>query len=192
MKFLLSCLLSLLLSTVVLSQSPSSQQCSQWVANEAIYQGHFSPACKVLTSACIQRITTCPGVVQLWSDHVCVAAATCQGTEKTIGIGSCLNSEIASLGHEGLFSITIDVWNQQVAPYCSTAPGRCPVSRQNFIDFIYRTLDVTLGSGVWPDAQTEVIDLWWDALVQWGGASATPDRVDYGVFNDWLRNSHSQ
>uniref|UniRef100_A0A0W0F1B8 Uncharacterized protein n=1 Tax=Moniliophthora roreri TaxID=221103 RepID=A0A0W0F1B8_MONRR len=161
-----------------------SPECQALFDSQAFYHDHYSAACNVLTSECINRIYN--GLVDLWNDRVCLAAATCQGTEKTVGIGACISPEIAALGHEGLPTIKSDLFLTIVTD-CRTAPGRCVVTQQQYVDFFYGTLSL-LGSTVWSDLQSEVIGLWWASIRDWAG---TGDVVPYGNFDDWFHFSHS-
>ncbi|KAK7041868.1 hypothetical protein VNI00_008825 [Paramarasmius palmivorus] len=168
--------------------TPTPEQCDKWRANIGVSHDHFSLACKVLADACFAKIET--GFSQPWLTHLCVATATCQGTTKTVGIASCIDERIAQANSSsvGLDPVSQEVWSGHIETTCNTAPGRCPASRQQYIDFIYRTLD-ELDTDSWPDAQSEVIDIWWQSMVDFSGASE--DSITFGQFVDFIRNSDS-
>ncbi|KAK7038771.1 hypothetical protein VNI00_010656 [Paramarasmius palmivorus] len=158
--------------------------CGSYFKYLGFYRARYSAACALLASTCRARIEG--GLTDIWSDNTCVATATCQGTSPTVGMAGCLNNNIRVLGHEGQQSLNYNLYAQIVGD-CAWAPGGCPITQQNYIDFVYGTLS-SIGSTVWPDVQADVIDLWWAELKEW---TATGDSVPYLNFNDWLHYSHS-
>ncbi|KAK7022900.1 hypothetical protein VNI00_016887 [Paramarasmius palmivorus] len=176
-------------TTTVTTVSPSTtsipdQECVSIAKYQGVYHGRFSEPCALLASACRSKISG--GLADIWSDRTCVAAATCQGTYLTVGAAGCINPSIKSIGDDGQQSLNYNLYAEIVGE-CAWAPGGCPITQQNFIDFFYGTLS-SIDSTVWPDVQRDVIELWWGSIKGW---ALTGDTVPYLNFNDWLHWSHS-
>ncbi|KAJ8084711.1 hypothetical protein AAF712_006386 [Marasmius tenuissimus] len=181
--------LALTLTAYAVPVDTSPEQCEAYEARKSSYMGTFSEACNVLADACLDRVNNA-GVTDLWNDRACLAAATCQGTETTVGLAGCANRSIADLGHEGLPSVSPNNWVQWLATTCSTAPPRCEFDQQQFVDFFYGTLS-EVGSTTWPGDANEVVERYFNPIV---ATAPFPDsgRVPSSTFSSWLRNSHSQ
>ncbi|ESK87511.1 hypothetical protein Moror_2049 [Moniliophthora roreri MCA 2997] len=165
-------------ATEVTRADSPTVECIVFTKRMGSYKNHYSAACSFLAGACLDRVRD--GLTDLWNDRACLAAATCQGTETTVGLAGCANPEIAALGHEGLPHFS--QWVQFIVPDCNTIPDRCNMDQQHYIDFFYGTLS-QLGSTVWPiDVQSEVIDLYWKSILEW--TAIYPDVVKWSNFDD--------
>ncbi|KAK7037417.1 hypothetical protein VNI00_011167 [Paramarasmius palmivorus] len=146
-------------------------------------QGNKSTrSCFDIASACSAKIDG--GLTDLWSEKTGVAAATCQGTYLTVGHGMCKSETVDTLGHAGLPHLSYEIYAGIVGD-CAWQEGGCPITQQNYIDFVYGTLS-ELQTSVWPDVN-RVIE-WWGYIRAW---TATGETVPYTNFDDWLHYSHS-
>ncbi|KAF5344933.1 hypothetical protein D9758_011608 [Tetrapyrgos nigripes] len=128
----------------------------------------------------------------IWSFKTCVAAATCQGTSKLIDLVQCSIS-LNVPGNTGANvpeasqtnSLNYNIYAGIVGD-CAWQQGGCPITQQNYIDFVYGTLS-EINTDSWPDVNN-VINNWWTSIKDW---TATGETVPYLNFNDWLRFSDS-
>ncbi|KAJ7646438.1 hypothetical protein DFH06DRAFT_1050464 [Mycena polygramma] len=152
------------------------------VANEkyvGIHDGSlsYSPACASITYACLKENGT-----SIWSHAACVAAATCQGTESVVILNQCQNAKV-------LPASSIPNWSAAIYGTIvgDCAASGCPITQQNYIDFIYSQMSAANVS-TWPSSVNDVISQWWDPITAW---TATGDSIPYSNFNDWLHWSNS-
>ncbi len=69
---------------------------------------------------------------------------------------------------------------------CAWQAGGCPVTQQNFIDFVYGTLSA-LGKGNWPSSVNVLLESWNQEL----GWTLTCDTIPYTNLNDFLHYYHA-
>ncbi|KAF5373025.1 hypothetical protein D9758_001543 [Tetrapyrgos nigripes] len=130
---------------------------------------------------CVEPVDDCLNTLKstqssnIWDIKHCVSAAFCDGTANLVTLAGCQNRAIQDNGS---------------APSLNFADGgSCPMTRQNFIDFVYGSFsDIGIEDSAYPDVSL-VINNWWASLTQW---TATSETVPYINLNDWLHFSHSQ
>ncbi|KAF5355574.1 hypothetical protein D9758_006369 [Tetrapyrgos nigripes] len=150
---------------------------------EGIYHNVFDTACVNLIETCRNDLTTANST-DVWSFKRCVAAATCQGTHWLIETLECETGD--SIPLTGQNSLDYNIYAGIVGD-CAWQEGGCPMTQQNYIDFIFGTLS-EINTNTWPDVNN-VINNWWSSIKTW---TATGETVPYLNFNDWLRFSNSQ
>ncbi|KAF9014818.1 hypothetical protein BDZ89DRAFT_1118424 [Hymenopellis radicata] len=140
------------------------------------FHGQISEACGVLQSACLATLT--PDFLDIWSVPACVAAVTCRGTTEVLTLAQCAHPELepANAPH-----LNYNIYAGMVGA-CAWDDGGCPVTFQNYVDFMYGTLS-ELGSDKWPESVDYVREYWWNLIVEW---TATGDELPYMNFDDWL------
>ncbi|KAJ7349793.1 hypothetical protein DFH08DRAFT_863114 [Mycena albidolilacea] len=137
----------------------------------------YSPACASITEACLKENGT-----SIWSHQSCVAAATCQGTLSVITLNQCQNPNVLVAG--SIPNLSAAIYGNIVG---SCASSGCPITQQNFIDFIYGAMS-SAGVTQWPSSVDDVLTEWWKPILAW---TATGDSIPYTNFNDWLHWSNS-
>ncbi|KAJ6462606.1 hypothetical protein C8R45DRAFT_841689 [Mycena sanguinolenta] len=135
----------------------------------------YSPACADVTFACLAQNGT-----SIWSHQPCVAAATCQGS--VITLNQCQNPNVLAAGD--IPNLAFTIYTNIVG---SCAPDGCPITQQNYIDFIYGAMSAA-NVTEWPSSVNDVISQWWQPILDW---TATGDTIPYTNFNDWLHWSNS-
>ncbi|KAJ4483844.1 hypothetical protein J3R30DRAFT_3451887 [Lentinula aciculospora] len=154
-----------------------------------VYHGTQDQSCVNLVENC--RFTVADNnITDIWGVKSCVAAATCQGVTPLIEMVQCTQNETGS-------NVTVPDASQtesldyniyaSIVGDCAWQEGGCPITQQNYIDFVYGTLS-DIATSTWPDVNN-VITNWWDYITQW---TATGETVPYLNFNDWLHYSNSQ
>ncbi|KAF8172245.1 hypothetical protein K438DRAFT_1612148, partial [Mycena galopus ATCC 62051] len=118
----------------------------------------------------------------IWSHQQCVAAATCDGTYGVITINQCQNPNVLAAGD--IPNLAFTIWTNIVG---SCADDGCPMTQQNYIDFIYGAMSAA-NVTEWPSSVDDVITNWWQPMLAW---TATGDSIPYSNFNDWLHWSNS-
>ncbi|EEB97441.1 hypothetical protein MPER_03240 [Moniliophthora perniciosa FA553] len=162
---------------------PTDVLCTSYLQHKGIYRNHGSSVCASLIDHCIESARTRQDI---WSINTCVAGATCQGTVVTTGLAKCFNPALGNVNPSDFQSLDYNLYASIVGG-CAWQPGGCPITQQNYIDFFYGTLS-SINSNIWPDLQSEVINLWWGSIKEW---TNTGDTVPYVNFNDWLHYSNS-
>ncbi|KAJ7181153.1 hypothetical protein C8R46DRAFT_1319881 [Mycena filopes] len=137
---------------------------------------NFSPACADVTNACLKEDGT-----SIWSHAACVAAATCQGTANVIFLNQCQNPNVLEAG--AIPNLSAAIYGAIVGSCAATG---CPITQQNYTDFIYGSM-AAANVTQWPNVN-DVILQWWTPIVQW---AATGSSIPYANFNDWLHFSRS-
>ncbi|KAJ7734350.1 hypothetical protein DFH07DRAFT_928493 [Mycena maculata] len=148
------------------------------------------PAClDTVELSCLNLAANCINTVDsdtmndLWGISSCVAAATCYGVGNLITSVECQTG--FSITDAGQASLDYDnIYAGIVGSSCAFAPGGCPITQQNYIDFYYGTL-TAIDTANYPSSSAVVI-VWWDAITAW---AATGSTVPYLNFNDWLHFS---
>ncbi|KAL1750884.1 hypothetical protein FB107DRAFT_251848 [Schizophyllum commune] len=139
------------------------------------YQGHLMDACRNDENAV-------GGTGNLWGTKACVALAV---SDTRIGPENLQN--YVSCGHQNLTCI----WEEPHLDYnlyasivgdCAWQPNGCPITQQNYIDFIYGTLS-GIGSSDWPSSVDTLLTVGWRALLDW---TKTGDTIPYTNFDDFL------
>ncbi|KAJ7743510.1 hypothetical protein DFH07DRAFT_749919 [Mycena maculata] len=137
----------------------------------------YSPGCADVTYDCLRQNGT-----SIWSHQACVAAATCQGTTGVITLNQCQNPNV--LEATDIPNLAFTIYTNIVG---SCAPDGCPITQQNYIDFIYGAMSAA-NVTEWPTSSEDVITGWWQPILDW---TATGDTIPYTNFNDWLHYSNS-
>ncbi|KAF7319208.1 hypothetical protein HMN09_00257600 [Mycena chlorophos] len=120
----------------------------------------------------------------IWSHAQCVAAAMCQGTYGVITLNQCQNPNV--LPATQIPNLSGTIWANIVG---SCNDDGCPMTQQNFIDFVYGAMSAANVTGdQWPGSVNDVIADWWTPLMTW---TATGDTIPYSNFDDWLHYSNS-
>ncbi|KAF7351721.1 hypothetical protein MSAN_01605300 [Mycena sanguinolenta] len=103
--------------------------CEQYEKYVGVYDNKYSysPGCADVTFACLAQNGT-----SIWSHQPCVAAATCQGTTGVITLNQCQNPNVLTAGD--IPNLAFTIYTNIVG---SCAPDGCPITQQNYIDFIY-------------------------------------------------------
>ncbi|KAJ3712779.1 hypothetical protein DFJ43DRAFT_1127971 [Lentinula guzmanii] len=154
-----------------------------------VYHGTSDQSCVNLVENC--RFTVADNnITDIWGVQSCVAAATCQGVTPLVEMVQCTQSEVGSdvsvPDAQETESLDYNIYATIVGD-CAWQEGGCPITQQNYIDFVYGTLS-DIATDTWPDVNN-VIANWWDYITAW---TATGDTVPYLNFNDWLHYSNSQ
>ncbi|KAK7018336.1 hypothetical protein R3P38DRAFT_2982272 [Favolaschia claudopus] len=136
----------------------------------------YSPACASVTNSCLKENGT-----SIWSHHQCVAAAACQGTTSVITLNQCQNPNVHTSG--SIPNLSGSIYANIVG---SCASSGCPITQQNFIDFVYGAMS-TANVTQWPSSVDDVL-AWWKPILDW---TKTGDTIPYTNFNDWLHWSNS-
>ncbi|KAF7297376.1 hypothetical protein MIND_00971100 [Mycena indigotica] len=157
------------------SRAPEAIQCIQLNHAIGVLAGKFSPACANITKTCLSERGT-----SIWSHESCVAAAACQGTKSIIGLNQCQNPEVKDAA--SIPNLSFAVYTSIVG---SCAPSGCPMTKQNFIDFLYGQMSAA-GVTEWPKTVEEVTDSFLKPILNW---AKTGDTIPYTNFNDWLHFS---
>ncbi|KAJ7116287.1 hypothetical protein C8R43DRAFT_1137962 [Mycena crocata] len=158
--------------------TPIDTDCIGYVKYMGAYDGttNFGPGCRDVTYNCLSENGT-----SIWSHKACVAAATCQGVKGVVILNQCQNHNVA---------VTHSIPNMSSAIYGgivgSCAASGCPITQQNYIDFIYSAMS-DAGVTDWPDVNY-VLEHYWKPILAW---TATGNSVPYANFNDWLHWSNS-
>ncbi|EIM82380.1 uncharacterized protein STEHIDRAFT_160929 [Stereum hirsutum FP-91666 SS1] len=162
---------------VVKRDSNPSQNCVEGEKYVGIYgiNGVYSQACAVLAGNCFSAAEA--GTTALWSVKSCVAAQTCD--PKTAFVAQCRNTAVANA--TDIPHLDYNIYAGIVGD-CAWAEGGCPITQQNYIDFIYGALS-DIGSTTWPSSAQDVITYWWTPMLDW---TATGTTIPYTNFDDWL------
>ncbi|KIK55169.1 hypothetical protein GYMLUDRAFT_176169, partial [Collybiopsis luxurians FD-317 M1] len=123
----------------------------------------------------------------VWSVKSCVAAATCQGVTPLIEMIQCTTGAESVPDAPETQSLDYNIYAGIVGD-CAWQEGGCPITQQNYLDFVYGTL-TEINTSAWPENADYVITNWWNYIKQW---TLTGDTVPYLNFNDWLHYSNSQ
>ncbi|KAJ6474838.1 hypothetical protein C8R45DRAFT_1054753 [Mycena sanguinolenta] len=157
--------------------STTSHHCSPCLESRA-HSNYSFPCCVILlTYACLKENGT-----SIWSHHSCVAAATCQGTTGVITLNQCQNPNVLAAGD--IPNLAFTIYTNIVG---SCAPDGCPITQQNYIDFIYGAMSAA-NTTEWPSSVEDVITHLWQPILDWTATGAT---IPYTNFNDWLHWSNS-
>ncbi|KAK7460640.1 hypothetical protein VKT23_009357 [Stygiomarasmius scandens] len=182
-SFGLATAFALLVSSVAAKKgsTPSQSVCDAANQQKGTFNGRVNdPACSLLIDDCMDELANTSNI---WSVPSCVAGATCGGTQNVIQLAKCTNSHINSVAPSELTSLDYELYAEIVGE-CAWQSGGCPITRQNYIDFFYHSLD-DICSDVWPASVQDVVDNW-SAISQW---AATGENVPYLNFNDYLHYS---
>ncbi|KAL1748027.1 hypothetical protein HDZ31DRAFT_71883 [Schizophyllum fasciatum] len=137
-----------------------------------------------LMDACLADDAAVAGS-NLWGNKACFAAAASfkQIGPKTVrGLAACKNMNETVLAQQP--SLYYNLYAGIVGD-CAFAEGGCPVTQQNYVDFIYSTLS-DIGSADFPSNVDTLISTGWQPILDW---VKTNDSLPYGNFNDWLHFS---
>ncbi|KAL1714733.1 hypothetical protein EV715DRAFT_257097 [Schizophyllum commune] len=137
-----------------------------------------------LMDACLADDAAVTGS-NLWGNKACVAAAVSFKNiwpETVRGLAACKNSDEIALDQQP--SLDYNIYASIVGD-CAWAEGGCPVTQQNFIDFIYSTLS-EIGSGDFPSSVDTLLSNGWQPILKWANSG---DSLPYGNFNDFLHYS---
>ncbi|KAJ7054659.1 hypothetical protein C8F01DRAFT_1259496 [Mycena amicta] len=161
------------------ARAPETIQCIQLNHAIGVLDGttSFSPACANITNACLKENAT-----SLWSHESCVGAAACQGTKSVIALNQCQNPAVKDAA--SIPNLSFSVFTSIVG---SCAPSGCPMTKQNFIDFVYGQMSAASVTE-WPKTVDEVTNTFLAPILNW---TATGDTIPYTNFNDWLHFSNS-
>jgi len=163
-------------------QDSPTVECIEAVHGEGIYQESYSPACVNLISNCLKELNT---TSYIWHKTSCVAAATCDGITNLISLAqNCDKEDVADAPDTPTLSYNIYA---NIVGECAWQEGGCPITQQNYIDFVYGALSA-VNSTEWPSDVSQVISLWWDPILSWAD---TGDTLPYTNFDDWLHYSNS-
>ncbi|KAI0765450.1 hypothetical protein C8Q74DRAFT_1371246 [Fomes fomentarius] len=156
---------------------------------KALAYGYAEQYLYDLAFACVDN-TQVTSSANLWADKNCVAAALASNIDKAIipdtlvGAASCKNPDgIKSAQSQP--SLDYNIYAEIVGD-CAWQEGGCPVTQQNFIDFVYSTL-TALGKGNWPSSVDVVLESWNQELA-W---TLTGDTIPYTNLNDFLHYYHA-
>ncbi|KAJ7579006.1 hypothetical protein C8J56DRAFT_334602 [Mycena floridula] len=189
MKFIAIALLASMASAAVVpstlrAREDWSVECLEAEKHVGFYGfgGGFSLACEGLASNCLTEVQN---TSDIWGLRSCVAAATCSGAGMIHFLANCTSTEIAH-NLADTPSLSYNLYAEIVGD-CAWAPGGCPLSFQNFVNFVYGSLSA-INSEFWPDSVDQVKTDWWTPITTW---TAKPSTIPYLNFNDWLHFSSS-
>ncbi|TFL04317.1 hypothetical protein BDV98DRAFT_313234 [Pterulicium gracile] len=134
----------------------------------------WSPACSVISRDCNKKLKD---TVFVWSKTSCVAAATCESPESVVQFARCPGGNQAIPELSAVSPLSTNIYRNIVGP---CADQGCPITQQNYVDFIYSSLSA-VNSTQWP----ELIDVesWWRSMKEW---TNTGETIPYANFNDLL------
>ncbi|KIY70706.1 hypothetical protein CYLTODRAFT_391655 [Cylindrobasidium torrendii FP15055 ss-10] len=114
-----------------------------------------------------------------WGSNSCVAAATCWGAGSLRDYLQCQDSTF-----DPSSAPTLDYTNvyAPIVGDCAWQEGGCPITFQNYVDFIYRTTS-DLGSSGYPSSTETLRNYYWSYVINWTTSGET---VPYTNFNDFL------
>lgn len=138
-----------------------------------------------LVDSCLATDAAVNGTGNLWGTKTCVAGAISYNwiwPETVLGLASCPNEQIACMAD--MPSLDYNVYASIVGD-CAWQEGGCPITQQNFVDFIYGTLS-DIGSGDWPSSTDTLLSEGWQPLLAWANSGET---IPYTRFNDFLHSS---
>ncbi|KAL1736176.1 hypothetical protein EV714DRAFT_279541 [Schizophyllum commune] len=145
------------------------------------YQGNLMDACRYNDGAVGGIIG---GTGNLWGYKACVAVAisdTKIGPFTVQGLASCENKNLTCEWEEPNLDFNLYA---SIVGECAWDNG-CPITQQNYIDFIYGTLS-EIGSSDWPSSVDTLLENGWRALLDW---AKTGDTIPYQNLNDYLHYS---
>ncbi|KAJ7573433.1 hypothetical protein C8J56DRAFT_982688 [Mycena floridula] len=142
----------------------------------------FSSACAGLANACLTAAKT---TSDLWGSNVCVAAAGCSGAGAIHFLANCTTTD-TPFTLAAVPSLDYNIYASIVGE-CAWEEGGCPMTSQNFVDFIYGSL-TAINSEFWPNSAADVISDWFNPILSW---TAEAETIPYLNFNDWLHFSSS-
>nr|GAT57313.1 predicted protein [Mycena chlorophos] len=118
--------------------------CQGYDKSEGTYDNggiHYYAGCAMVTQSCIALNGT-----SIWSHAQCVAAAMCQGTYGVITLNQCQNPNV--LPATQIPNLSGTIWANIVG---SCNDDGCPMTQQNFIDFVYGAMSAANVTGdQWP------------------------------------------
>ncbi|PBK62656.1 hypothetical protein ARMSODRAFT_599691 [Armillaria solidipes] len=158
-----------------------SPECVQYIKYIGIYHNIYDPSCGQLVLSCLANVN---GTGDLWSTNSCVVAATCQGTYPLVKLAQCYGANISDASD--LPHLNYNIYASIVGD-CAWQEGGCPITFQNYIDWLYGAL-TAIGSTVWPSDVEFVRTNWWNYILDW---TLTGDTLPYTNFDDWLHYSNA-
>ncbi|KAL1712910.1 hypothetical protein EV715DRAFT_259034 [Schizophyllum commune] len=175
------------LSAAVVLAAPAEQDCNN-VDN--CYGGihgwggyvPVAPYQANLYTACRNDDVALGGTGNLWGSKPCVALATSSlkiGPENLQNVLSCDNQNLTCIWQEPHLDYNIYAG---IVGDCAWQPNGCPITQQNYIDFIYGTLS-EIGSGDWPSSVDTLLSEGWQPLLDW---AKTGETIPYTNFDDFL------
>ncbi|KAJ7579007.1 hypothetical protein C8J56DRAFT_334619 [Mycena floridula] len=190
MKFFVLAVLASVASAVVVpstlqARDDLSVECLETEKHIGFYDfgSAFSSACAGLVSNCLAEVKN---TSDIWGQRSCVAAAACSGAGMVHFLANCTSTEIAH-NLADTPSLSYNLYAEMVGD-CAWAPGGCPLSFQNFVDFVYGSLSA-INSEFWPNSVADVKTDWWTPITTW---TAKPSTIPYLNFNDWLHFSSAK
>nr|GAT57310.1 predicted protein [Mycena chlorophos] len=139
--------------------------------------GAYYPGCADITHSCLALNGT-----SIWSHSQCVAAAMCQGTTSVVYLNQCQNPNVKEA--DAIPNLSGTIWASIVG---SCVDDGCPMTQQNFIDFVYGAMSAA-NTTQWPTSSANVVTDWWDPILSW---TATGTTIPYSNLDDWLHYSSS-
>ncbi|KAF5387381.1 hypothetical protein D9757_005729 [Collybiopsis confluens] len=168
----------------LVSRVPDPVSCIEYEKYLGTYHLSYEPSCINLVESCKDTIIS-NNATDIWGIKSCVAAATCQGVVPLISIIQCEATNVTVPDPAQLNNLNYNIY-AGIVGQCAWQEGGCPITQQNYIDFVYGALS-DVGTSSWPDVNS-VIDNWWQYITKW---TATGETVPYTNFNDWLHYSNS-
>ncbi|KAH8827292.1 hypothetical protein DL96DRAFT_1242709 [Flagelloscypha sp. PMI_526] len=110
----------------------------------------------------------------------CVAAYTSQSVNEVALSLGCQHPDTNYNG-TALPHLDFNIYAQIVGDCAWDQPQACPITQQNFIDFIYNQIQQTQGKD-WPSSADVVIG-WYKYITDW---TKTGDTIPYTNFDDFL------
>ncbi|KAH8813720.1 hypothetical protein DL96DRAFT_1625219 [Flagelloscypha sp. PMI_526] len=114
----------------------------------------------------------------------CVAAYTSQSGNE-VGLSLACQHPDTNFNGTTLPHLDFNIYAQIVGDCAWDQPAACPITQQNFIDFIYGQISLT-DTKPWPSSPTVVIN-WFKYITDWTGTGTT---VPYTNFDDFLHFSY--
>ncbi|KAJ6617245.1 hypothetical protein B0H10DRAFT_2190112 [Mycena sp. CBHHK59/15] len=163
--------------------TPSSGDCIHYGKYIGVHDntgaGSYFQGCADVVLQCLSQNST-----SIWSNAACVAGATCQGTTGVITLAQCQNNNVVAAG--SIPKLDPNVYAKIVGDCAFDKGGPCPITKQNYIDFVFGQMSAA-GTTIWP-TDDEAVAQWWNPIVAW---TATGDTIPFTNFNDWLHWSNS-
>ncbi|KAF5338831.1 hypothetical protein D9758_012082 [Tetrapyrgos nigripes] len=174
-------------TTTIIDIFPTDTTCADAEAQKGSYQGLVNdPVCSFMVDDCVKTVAS--SNTPFYSINSCAVAATCDGVANVLQLAKCSQPSLAGVAQSQLPNLDFSIY-ADIAGDCAWIPesqgGACPITRQNYIDWFYRTL-TELNTPVWPDVDT-VIEKFWMPIRSW---TNTGETIPYLNFNDWLHWSN--
>lgn len=159
-------------------EPPNAGECGILAKDRGKHRPDYTMSwpCSSLQVDCINKAKT---TTYIWSKTSCVAAAICESPNSIVQYARCSFNNPQITTQYDTPALSTNIYKNIVG---SCADQGCPITQQNFVDFIYSSL-TAINSTHWPESVETVVEQWWNPLKGWANAGET---VPYAGLNDFL------